>query len=62
MTLKMPQEGIMLSTQADGLSEAFNALEHCLSLNPIPWRELDKYSAKRKKEAKKGGDKKPSGS
>lgn len=60
VTLKMPQEGIMLATQAESLSGAFNALEGCLCMNPIPWRELDKYSAKRKKEVKKGNDKSPS--
>lgn len=57
-TLVMPEEGVQVSVVHNALSKAWEALEHVLCLQPVPWVECSEFATRR---AKHPQDKKKKG-
>jgi hypothetical protein len=49
-TLVLPEEGLQLTVATHALSKAWEAIEACLHLEPIPWVECSGYARKRAKQ------------
>lgn len=58
-TLVMPEEGVQVSVVHNALSTAWDALEHVLCLEPVPWVECSEFATRRAKQRgkKKEGNK-----
>jgi hypothetical protein len=49
-SLVMPEEGVQVSVVHNALSKAWDALEHVLCLEPVPWVECSEFAVRRAKQ------------
>lgn len=49
-SLVMPEEGVQVSVVHNALSKAWDALEHVLCLEPVPWVECSEFATRRAKQ------------
>jgi len=54
----MPEEGVQVSVVHSRLYNAWDALEHVLCLEPVPWVECSEFARKRAKQPAKNAAKK----